>query len=384
MTKTRKSLKVLVAPDSFKHSLPAAEVAEHVKKGILKANPHADVVKIPMSDGGEGLVNALVEATNGKIITANVKDPLGRSTESFFGLLGDGKTAVIEMAAASGIELIDADERDPWITTTYGTGELISSALDLKCNKIIVGIGGSATNDGGAGMAQALGAKLLDKDGQEIGYGGGELKKLATIDVSGLDERLAQCEIIAACDVTNPLTGEHGASMVYGGQKGGDETVLKALDANLKHYAGIIQKDLDNDVLDVPGSGAAGGLGAGLLAFVNASLISGFEVVKNVVKLESHIAACDWVISGEGQIDSQSFFGKTPMGVAQLARKHHKPVILIAGSIGEGMDELYEHGVKAVFSIVDKPMALEEALKKAGPLIQRCAENVIRIISADK
>jgi glycerate kinase len=383
LNKSRNPLKIVVAPDSFKHSLSASKAAERIKTGILKASPHAEVMTIPMSDGGEGLVNALVDATKGKTITAAVKNPLGRSVESFFGLLGDGQTAAIEMAAASGIELITEDERDPLITSTYGTGQLIKEALDQGCNKIIVGIGGSATNDGGAGMAQALGVKLLNKNGDEIGSGGGELKNLAEIDMSGLDERLKSCRITAACDVTNPLTGKNGASLVYGGQKGGSEAVLKKLDKNLAHYAAIIRRDLGIDVTDIPGSGAAGGLGAGLLAFLNAELISGFNVVKDVVNLESHIAKCDMVISGEGKIDSQSFFGKTPMGVAQVAKQYDKPVILIAGSIGEGIEKLYDQGVDAVFSIVSKPMTLEEAIENTGDLLENLAENVMRLVSSE-
>lgn len=383
MTKRLNPSKIVVAPDSFKHSLSASKVAEHIKTGILKANPNAEVMAIPMSDGGEGLVNALVDATNGKTITAAVNDPLGRSVKSFFGLLGDGQTAAIEMAAASGIELITEGERDPWITSTYGTGQLIREALDQGCKNIIIGIGGSATNDGGAGMAQALGIKLLDKNGHEIGSGGGELKNLAEIDISGIDKRLKNCKITAACDVTNPLTGKNGASLVYGSQKGGSEDVLKELDKNLDHYATIIRRDLGIDVVDVPGSGAAGGLGAGLLAFLNAELISGFDVVKEVVNLEQHIANCDLVISGEGQIDSQSFYGKTPMGVAQVAKKYDKPVILIAGSIGEGIEKLYDENVDAVFSIVNKPMSLKEAIENAGGLLEKLAENIMRLVSSE-
>ena len=376
----QKPLKIVVAPDSFKHSLPASEVAAHIKSGILKADPHAEVVEIPMSDGGEGLVSALVNATNGKIIPATVNDPLGRQVQSFYGILGDGNTAAIEMAAASGIELISEDERDPMITSTYGTGQLIMEALKQGCKKIIIGIGGSATNDGGAGMAQALGIKLLDKNNNEIGPGGGELQNLEKIDTSGMDKRLTQCEITAACDVTNPLTGQHGASLVYGSQKGGSEEQLLQLDQNLAHYAGIIHRDLGIDVSDVPGSGAAGGLGAGLLAFLDAKLVSGLKVVKEVVDLETQIASCDLVISGEGQIDSQSFFGKTPMGVSEVAKQYNKPVILIAGSIGEGVENLYDEGVDAVFSIVDKPMKLEDAIKNAGVLLERCAENIMRLV----
>lgn len=373
-------MKILVAPDSFKHSLSASKVAEHIKAGLHKAKADAEVITIPLSDGGEGLVHALINATKGKIYTTTVKDPLRRPVKSFFGILGDGKTAAIEMAAASGIELITEEERDPLITSTYGTGQLIKEALEKGCNNIIIGIGGSATNDGGAGMAQALGVKLLDKEGREIGPGGGELKKLSTIDTSGLDERIKHCRITAACDVTNPLTGKNGASFVYGPQKGGSQPVLKELDKNLVHYAAIIHKNLNIDIKEVPGSGAAGGLGAGLLAFLNAELISGFNVVKEVVNLEKHIATSDFIISGEGQIDSQSFFGKTPMGVAKLAKQYDKPVILIAGSIGEGIDKLYDQGVDAVFSIINKPMSLEEAINNAAVLIEHCSENVMRII----
>jgi glycerate kinase len=376
-------MKILIAPDKFKGSLSAFEVADNIEKGILKVFPKAIVVKVPMADGGEGTVESLVDATGGKIIKTNVKDPLFRDIESFYGILGDGKTAVIEMAAASGLYLLKDYERNPMITTTYGTGQLIKDALDRGCRRFIIAIGGSATNDGGAGMATALGVKFYDKDGIEIGLGGGELSKIYSIDTSNIDDRLKECEFIVACDVANPLIGENGASRVYGPQKGATKEMVEVLDKNLEHYGKLLEKYFNKKIIDVPGSGAAGGLGAGLMAFLNAQLKNGIEIIIETLKLEEKIKEADIVISGEGKIDFQTAFGKTISGIAKLCKKHNKPLIVIAGTV-EDIENLYEIGVSSIFSIVEKPMSLEDAIKNAPTLLEKSAERIFRLIKAIK
>ncbi|WP_009052495.1 glycerate kinase [Thermoanaerobacter sp. X514] len=376
-------MKILIAPDKFKESLSALKVADSIEKGILKVFPKAVIVKVPMADGGEGTVESLVDATGGKIIKTNVKDPLFRDIESFYGILGDGKTAVIEMAAASGLYLLKDYERNPMITTTYGTGQLIKDALDKGCRKFIIAIGGSATNDGGTGMATALGVKFYDKDGREIGLGGGELSKIYSIDTSNLDERLKECEFIVACDVANPLIGENGASRVYAPQKGATKEMVEVLDKNLEHYGKLLEKYFNKKIIDVPGSGAAGGLGAGLMAFLNAQLKSGIEIIIETLKLEEKIKEADIVISGEGKIDFQTAFGKTISGIAKLCKKHNKPLIVIAGTV-EDIEKLYEIGVSSVFSTMEKPMFLEDAIKNAPTLVEKSAERIFRLIKAIK
>lgn len=376
-------MKILIAPDKFKGSLSAFEVANNIEKGILKVFPKAVIEKVPMADGGEGTVESLVDATGGKIIKTNVKDPLFRDIESFYGILGDGKTAVIEMAAASGLYLLKDYERNPMITTTYGTGQLIKDALDKGCRKFIIAIGGSATNDGGTGMATALGVKFYDKDGREIGLGGGELSKIYSIDISNLDDRLKECEFIVACDVANPLIGENGASRVYGPQKGATKEMVEVLDKNLEHYGKLLEKYFNKKIIDVPGSGAAGGLGAGLMAFLNAQLKSGIEIIIETLKLEEKIKEADIVISGEGKIDFQTAFGKTISGIAKLCKKHNKPLIVIAGTV-EDIEKLYEIGVSSIFSTMEKPMSLEDAIKNAATLLEKSAERIFRLIKALK
>jgi glycerate kinase len=373
-------MNILIAPDSFKDCLSSKNVAQNIEKGIRRIMPGANIKILPMADGGEGTVEALVAATGGKIIKADVYDPLMRKIKSFFGILGDKKTAVIEMAAASGIELLKKNERNPWITTTYGTGELIRHALDKRCEKIVIGIGGSATNDAGVGMTQALGAKFLDLQGKQIGYGGGMLNKISEIDLTSLDSRIKGSQILVACDVDNPLYGPEGAAFVYSSQKGADTQMVKKLDENLRHFADKIKEVLDIDIQNVKGSGAAGGLGAGLKVFLNAQLKPGFEIIKNIVKLEKEIARADIIITGEGKIDYQTQFGKTPFGVAQVAAKLSKPVIAIAGALGERAEELYAKGFDYIVPIADKPMDIEYAIKNAGILIQNAAERTFRLI----
>jgi glycerate kinase len=374
-------MKIIIAPDSFKECLTATQVAQHIASGIHSVYPTAEISQIPIADGGEGTVEALVTATNGSIIRVGCVDALMRPIESFFGVLGNGKTAVIEMAAASGIELIEPEKRNPMLASTFGTGLLIKEALERGFTDIIIGIGGSATNDGGVGMAKALGYKFQDKNGNEIGDGGGELNKLAKIEASGVNPLLSKARIIAACDVTNPLCGPNGASAVFGPQKGATPEMVEILDQNLKNLAHRIEADLGKGVAETPGAGAAGGLGAGLLAFANATLKPGFEMVKEITQLEEQIQTADLVFTAEGKIDFQTQFGKTPFGVAQIASKYKVPVIALAGMIGEGAESLLEKGITAYFALADKPMSLEESKTNAAQLLEKTTGQIMRVIT---
>lgn len=369
-------MKIVIAPDSYKESLSATEVAQAIEKGFREIFPDAQYVSVPVADGGEGTVEAMIAATHGSAHSALVTGPLGEKVNANWGMSGDGKTAFIEMAAASGLSLVPPDKRNPLITTSRGTGELILQALDSGASNIIIGIGGSATNDGGAGMVQALGAKLCDANGTEIGYGGGSLNTLNTIDVSGLDPRIKQCAIRVACDVTNPLVGEQGASRIFGPQKGATEPLILELDRNLAHYADIIKKSLGVDVKNVPGAGAAGGMGAALMAFLGAELKSGIEIVTQALNLEEHIHDCTLVVTGEGRIDSQSIHGKVPVGVANVAKKYHKPVIGIAGSLTRDVGVVHQYGIDAVFSVLTSIGTLEEAFRGAFDNIYRASRNI--------
>jgi glycerate kinase len=376
--------KIVIAPDSFKECLTAKKVADHIALGIKRASPSAIITCIPFADGGEGTVDALVYATQGEVITVNSMDPLMREIPSFYGVLGDKKTAVIEMAAASGIGLLTKAERNPMVASSYGTGLLIREVLDKGYTDIIIGIGGSATNDGGMGMATALGYRFLDRQGIELPAGGGGIDKLHTIDDSGVHPLLAQAKITVACDVTNPLTGPSGASAIYGPQKGADKAMVNRLDRNLKHFAGMVKQKYGKDISEIPGAGAAGGLGAGLIAFTKAELMPGFEIIRRTTNLDARIAACDMVFSAEGKIDYQTQFGKTPFGVAQIAAKYSKPALVLAGSIGEGADVLLKHGVTAYFCIADRPMSLDESMASAGRLIEETSEQIMRTFCANR
>ncbi|NVC64436.1 glycerate kinase [Vibrio sp. 05-20-BW147] len=369
-------MKIIIAPDSYKESLTAMDVAIAIEKGFKQVLPDAHYVKLPMADGGEGTVQSMVDATGGTIIEHTVTGPLGQNVDGFFGLLGEGKTAVIEMAAASGLHLVSPELRNPLITTTLGTGELIKAALDHGVEHIIVGIGGSATNDGGIGMAQALGIKLLDAHGNALGHGGGELAKLATIDCSQLDSRLAQVRLEVACDVDNPLCGTKGASAVFGPQKGATPEMVTILDENLAHYATVIKQQLGVDVRDMAGAGAAGGMGAALLGLLNAELRPGIEIVMDAVRLDEIVADADLVITGEGRIDSQTIHGKTPIGVARTAKKHGLPVIGIAGCLSADCGVVHEHGLDAVFAVVNRSVDLPTALAEAAENVELTARNV--------
>ncbi|WP_175073835.1 glycerate kinase [Terribacillus sp. AE2B 122] len=369
-------MKIVIAPDSYKESLSALEVANAIERGFKMIFPDAVYNKMPMADGGEGTVQSLVDATNGKIEERTVTGPLGKPVKAFFGLMGDGETAVIEMAAASGLHLVPTEDRNPLTTSTKGTGELISAALDLGVQHIIIGLGGSATNDGGAGMIQALGGRLLDEAGKDIGDGGGALAQLAVIDLAGLDNRLKDVRVEVACDVDNPLTGPRGASAIFGPQKGATPDMVELLDKNLSHFADIAEKALGKSFRDIEGVGAAGGLGASLLAFLNADLKRGIDIVLHAVDFEEAVKDADLVITGEGRIDSQTIYGKTPIGVAKAAKKYGVPVIGLAGSLSKDSDVVYEHGIDVLFSIVPGVVTLPEAFEHAAEYMEKTARNI--------
>ncbi|AMB94162.1 glycerate kinase [Aerococcus sanguinicola] len=377
-------MKIILAPDSFKDAVTAEEACQAMAAGIRRACPDAEILALPMADGGEGTVQALLAARGGKLERTSVTGPLpGQQVQAAWGRLADGETAVIEMAAASGLELVARADRNPWHTTTYGTGEVIRAALDAGCRKIILGIGGSATNDGGVGMAMALGGRFLDSQGQSIGLGGGTLSDLAHIDLSRLDPRLQDIEIIVASDVTNPLVGDQGVSAVFGPQKGADPDMVAALDRNLRQLATCAKKDLALawDMAQCPGGGAAGGLGAGLMAFLGAKLQAGIDLVIEETQMVKHCQGADYIFTGEGSLDGQSVFGKTPQGVARVGHQAQVPVIALAGQIGEGAEALYEEGVQAIFAIGRGPSTLEEALAETAENLEQTCENVMRLLN---
>ncbi len=374
-------MKIIICPDSFKESLSAIEVCDCIERGLKKANCKFKIEKIPLADGGEGTVKALVLATGGRSLKCRVKNPLGRRIRAGYGILGDGKTAIIEMAAASGLALVPRKRRNPLLTTTYGTGEIIGSALNQGCRRIIIGIGGSATVDGGCGMAQALGAKLLDGAGREIGFGGGEIGKIEKIDLRFMDKRIHRTKFIIASDVKNRLLGPKGAARVYGPQKGATPGMVEKLERGLSHLARVIRKELSVSVENIPGAGAAGGLGAGLYAFLGAKMESGVELVMRMARLEERIRKADTVITGEGQLDRQTLYGKTVMGVIRIAKKHRVPVFCIAGSIMPEARRLYRLGVKGIISTTTMPMSLQEAMKRSRSLLIDAAENLGHTLS---
>lgn len=374
-------MKFVLAPDSFKESMSAKSVAKAMERGIKKVMPDAECIHVPMADGGEGTVQSLIDATEGTLYEIDVKGPLLNTVKAEFAILGDGKTAVIEMASASGIQLVKKEERNPLYTTTYGTGQLIKAALDKGATNIVIGIGGSATNDGGAGMVQALGARLLDKDFNELPYGGGHLINLKNIDLKGLDPRLKYVTVEVACDVNNPLIGPKGASYIFGPQKGATKDMVEALDNSLTHYANIIKSLLNKDIAKVAGSGAAGGLGAGLMAFLDARLVKGVDLVIKHTCLEEKMEGADYVFTGEGSIDDQTIFGKTPVGVSKTALKHNIPVVAFAGKVCcEEPQKLYKEGITAIIGIVPGIVTLKEALENGEENIERATENVVRLI----
>jgi glycerate kinase len=373
-------MKIVVAPQEFKGSLSAVQATQAMAEGLRRALPDATLALVPMADGGPGTVEAMVAAAeNGRRMTAAAHDALGRPLEAAWGIIDDD-TAVIEMATASGLTLLTEDERDPRIASTYGTGELVRAGLDAGCHRIIVGIGGSATNDGGAGMAQALGARLLDDAGQDLPPGGAALARLARIEASGLDPRLGQCQVLAASDVFNPLCGPQGASLVYGPQKGATPAVAQELDAALNHYAQVIERDLGVRVLDLAGAGAAGGLGAALVAFLGAELVPGAQLVAEAVGLRQKLAGADLALTGEGRLDAQTSFGKAPWEVARLAKDCGLPVIAIAGSLVEDWKPALGEAFDAVVTITPRAMSVQEAMAQGAKLVADAAEAVARLL----
>ncbi len=375
----RSPLRVVLAPQEFKGSLTAVEAAGAMAAGVSRAQPVAVIDRAPVADGGPGTVDALVRATNGQPRSTRCRDPLGRSVEATFGLLDAGTTAVIEMASAAGLWRLHPSERDPMRTTTAGVGDLILAALDAGAARLIIGLGGSATNDGGAGMAQVLGVHLRDHEGRDLPPGGAALANLTSIDVSEIDPRLRRVEVIGATDVRNPLCGPEGASAIFGPQKGATAEQVARLDGALAHYAAIIERDLGIDLARTPGAGAAGGLGAGLLAFLRATLRSGFDLVAEVAGLGQRIAAADLVITGEGRLDGQSVFGKTTVGVARLGHRQGVPVVALCGGLGDGWERTLAEGVTAAWSIIPHPMTLEEAHGRASELLADATEQTVRL-----
>jgi glycerate kinase len=378
-------MKIVIAPDSFKESLSALQVAAAIEAGMREVWPDAEYLKVPIADGGEGTVQALIDATGGRRAAVRVTGPLGEPVDAFYGLVedrdgGEGLLAVIEMAAASGLESVPPARRDPLVTTTRGTGELILHALDAGARRFVLGVGGSATNDGGAGMLQALGVRLLAADGGEIGPGGGALAALARIDASALDARVGDSEFQVASDVANPLVGPNGASAIFGPQKGATPEVVALLDANLRRYADIIQRDLGRDVAEVPGAGAGGGIAAAMMVFLDGRLRPGVEIVTEALELDAAVAGADLVVTGEGRIDGQTVNGKTPMGVARVAARHGVPVIAIAGSLAPDAAAVHAHGIAAVSAAVTRPCSLPEALAAGEDNLRHAARNVAALL----
>jgi glycerate kinase len=373
-------MKIVIAPQGFKGSLTGLEVARSIEKGVLAVAPDAITDLVSVADGGDGTLQSLVDSTGGEVISSTVTDPIGRQIEAEWGSLGDGETAVIEMARSSGLALLALDELDPLTATTYGTGQLAKVALDRGHSRFIIGIGGSATNDGGAGMMEALGARILGPAGEPLARGGAALSDIAKIDVSGFDQRFCDAHIEVACDVNNPLCGPDGASAVFGPQKGATPAMVEQLDAALARYAEVIERDLASDIRTYPGAGAAGGLGAGLMAFANAELKAGVDIVLDAVDLDSHLVGADLVITGEGQIDHSTIFNKSPVGVAARAAKHGIPVIAIAGGLGNGYQEVHDKGIAAMFTLVSGPMSLDDAIADSESLLAGAAEEIVRTL----
>ncbi len=373
--------KVVLAPQGFKESLTGMEIAVAMSIGVKRVWPEAETVLIPVADGGDGTLQALVDSSEGEVRAAQVEDAIGRTIEAEWGALGNGTTAVIEVANAVGLARLSQDERDVRNASTYGVGQLFIEALDAGFTDFIVGVGGSATNDGGAGMIQAMGGKLTDENGKELPRGGIALTKLANIDVSGLDPRMAGTNVLVACDVNNPLCGNRGASAIFGPQKGATSEDVRELDAALSNFADVIAKDLNMNVAEIPGAGASGGLGAGLMGFFDARLRLGADIVLDAVNLDKHLEDADLVIVGEGQFDRSTVFNKSPVAVAQRAKLNGTPVIGIAGSFGGGFREVHDHGIDAIFSLVNRPMSLRAAMEDTSRLVAIATEEACRAIA---
>lgn len=375
-------MRIVVAPNAFKECMNAIEAAEAMKKGVLAADPDCEVISVPVADGGDGLTEIMMQAFSGTLIEKVIKGPRMQECDSIFCLAED--LAVIEMARASGLALLSKDEQNPTKTTTYGTGELIIAALDAGAKRIIIGLGGSATCDGGIGMATALGYKFLSKEGDELEPIGASLLHIESIDKSGVDPRVTDTLFEAVCDVTNPLTGENGASYVYSAQKGATAEQVEMLDQGLVHLASIVQREMGADISTLSGAGAAGGLGGGLYVFCGAELKKGIDLVLDIVKFEEHLCGADLVFTAEGQIDFQTKFDKAPAGVARLAKKAKVPCIAICGSVGERVEELRDLGIDAVFSICKGPQSLESAMADGFNLLSHTVEQVVRTFTVGK
>jgi glycerate kinase len=375
-------MKIVIAPQGFKAGISGLEAAEAIARGVTSVVPDAETVLAPVADGGDGTLNALVDATGGQVFTSTVTGPVGQPLEASWGVMGDGRTAVIEMALASGLALVPQRRRNPRVTTTAGTGEILREALGRGYTRIIVGLGGSATNDGGAGLASALGARFLDSTGRLLPPGGAALSRLDRIEAGALDPGLEGATIIAATDVTNPLCGPDGASAIFGPQKGANPEMVQELDAALANYARVVARDLGRDVSEQPGAGAAGGLGAGLMAFAGATLQSGIDMVCEVLEFDSLLQGADLVITGEGRADRSTIFNKAPAGVARHAQAHGVPTVLLAGSLGPGYEELYDHAVAAVVCIADRPMSFDVSLSRSAELLEGAAGRTMHLILA--
>ncbi len=375
-------MKIVIAPQAFKGSISALRAAEMMAEGVRRVSPDARTELVPVADGGDGTLETLVEASGGEIRSSEVMGPLGETRTAVWGAMGDGRTAVIEMARTSGLALVAVEDRDPLVATTYGLGQAMRDALDSGFRQFILGIGGSATNDAGAGMAQALGARLLDSAGSDLPPGGAALADLDRVDLSGLDPRIAESDIAVACDVTNPLTGPVGASAVYGPQKGATPEMVERLDAALAHLAAVVRRDLGVEIDAIPGAGAAGGLGGGMIGFLGGHLEAGVDIVLQTVGLEGRLEGADLVITGEGSVDYQTVYNKAPIGVARLAKARGIPVVAIAGSLGERYGEVYDHGIDAVLAITSRPMTLEEASDRVEELVADAAEQAMRMMAA--
>ncbi len=375
-------MKVIIAPQAFKGSISALRAAEAMAEGVRRVSPEVDTVLVPVADGGDGTLETLVEASGGEVRTSEVTGPLGERRTAVWGAMGDGRTAVIEMARTSGLALVAVEDRNPLIATTYGLGEAMRDALDAGFRRFIVGIGGSATNDAGAGMAQALGARLLDAGGADLPPGGAALAGLDRIDLAGLDARISDSDVAVACDVSNPLTGPEGASAVYGPQKGATPEMVRQLDAALVHLVDVVRRDLGVEIETVPGAGAAGGLGGGMIGFLGGRLQAGVDIVLSAVGLEDRLEGADLVLTGEGSVDYQTVYNKAPIGVARLAKARGIPVVAIAGSLGEGYKEVHDHGIDAALAITSGPMTLAQASDRAHELVTDAAEQAMRLMVA--
>ena len=374
-------MKIVIAPDSFKGSLTAVEAADAIEIGFRAVYPDAEYVKVPMADGGEGTVQSLVDATSGTIINQSVIGPMGDMVSGFFGILGDSRTAVVEMAAASGIHLVKPEERNIYLASSFGTGQLINAALDHGCDKLIIGLGGSATNDGGMGMMKALGGQFLDQSSAPLAPDVRALSQLARIDLQHLNPRLGKTEIVVACDVDNPLCGENGAARVFGPQKGATEEDIAVLDQALARYGDVLSNNTGRNIAVEPGAGAAGGMGAALIGLIDAVVKPGVELVIEIVELAKRIVDADLVITGEGRIDSQTIHGKTPVGVAKIAKSHNLPVICIAGSVEDGTDIIHQMGVDEIYSVIEGDYDLTEVLIEAGHKLTQAAQKIAKSLN---